>query len=518
MIKRKIAMMLILFSLAVPASQVKAATIQKNIHGTKKQVTVQKKSSNRKEHMLGIEGTITSLVKEKNSITVVIKGTSITEDGYNEIKLKINPGTNISDENNKTISLNDIKEGMTVKAYYPQGVTKSLPPQGVAKEIIITSKHNDIKLLTTEGNIVDINEIKNGIMATVQEKNTTNPFEGQIRLAINAETEIVNEVDGKKLTIDDIKDGIRIKAYYGPVVTMSIPAQSTAKKIIVVKEQKELYEVDCNIIDTFTIPNGIITYVQSQNESFLAFISEYSQIINEKDDKKLNINDINKNTKIKLYFNTRNSLINLRSYFPNICLAEKVVVKENVQLGLSSIEGKITEIIESKNNKMLLLENSNLNENSYKAIKLTINNDTEIINGLDGSKLSFEDIKKDTKILSFYGPMVTRSLPPISTAKKIIVLQNEKENLYCTEGKITEVFNKENGILTLIDGKKTDEIGFDNVKLNINNTTKILKQDGSELSYTDLKEGTKVKAYFGAKLTRSLPPIGNAQVIIVLED
>jgi len=45
------------------------------------------------------------------------------------------------------------------------------------------------------------------------------------------------------------------------------------------------------------------------------------------------------------------------------------------------------------NNMMIVLDGQPLSEGGYHKIKLTINKETEIVNGLDGTKLFYDDTK-----------------------------------------------------------------------------------------------------------------------------
>lgn len=57
----------------------------------------------------------------------------------------------------------------------------------------------------------------------------------QIHLIIGVWTEIIDETK-KELSIDDLEEGMKVRAYFGPVVTRSIPPISTAEKIVVIAE------------------------------------------------------------------------------------------------------------------------------------------------------------------------------------------------------------------------------------------------------------------------------------------
>ncbi|WP_406661778.1 YbaY family lipoprotein [Methanolobus sp. ZRKC3] len=57
----------------------------------------------------------------------------------------------------------------------------------------------------------------------------------EIELNVGVWTQITDE-DENELIIDDLKEGMKIHAYFGPAVTRSIPPQSSAEKIVVIAE------------------------------------------------------------------------------------------------------------------------------------------------------------------------------------------------------------------------------------------------------------------------------------------
>ncbi|MGM0471822.1 MAG: hypothetical protein ACQEQI_06025 [Bacillota bacterium] len=56
----------------------------------------------------------------------------------------------------------------------------------------------------------------------------------KIMLLVNEDTELVTENESSKIEIDDLEVGMKVKAYHREAVTMSIPPQSVATKIIIV--------------------------------------------------------------------------------------------------------------------------------------------------------------------------------------------------------------------------------------------------------------------------------------------
>jgi hypothetical protein len=61
-----------------------------------------------------------------------------------------------------------------------------------------------------------------------------------------------------------------------------------------------------------------------------------------------------------------------------------------------------------------------LSEISQSEIVLRVAADTVLVNG-KGEAVEIGSLVKGAKVIGFYGPMMTKSLPPIGTAVKVVV-------------------------------------------------------------------------------------------------
>ncbi len=163
--------------------------------------------------------------------------------------------------------------------------------------------------------------------------------------------------------------------------------------------------------------------------------------------------------------------------------------------GLYKMFGNATNI----ENNTILVEGEGL----YNQIKFNINEDTEIVD-LDGKKLSKDDITDLSKIVVYHDQKMTRSLPPIANAQKIVVA-----NFNVKDGKIAQITDVKNGKMFLI-GNMNDGINF-----NITDETVIVNETGQKLTINDLTKGADVEVYYGDIMTASLPPITNATKVVV---
>lgn len=67
----------------------------------------------------------------------------------------------------------------------------------------------------------------------------------------------------------------------------------------------------------------------------------------------------------------------------------------------------------------LTLENSNEGA-AYQKVVINVDEDTLILEAVNGESKTFADIQKDEALYAWVGPAMTKSLPPITTAKLIL--------------------------------------------------------------------------------------------------
>ncbi|MCY6371455.1 hypothetical protein [Clostridium ganghwense] len=387
-------------------------------------------------------------------------------------------------------------------------VTKTKVESKVDKELSKPSNSQKDKLapIEIEGKITNISESKGGIMALVKGSGVNT----EVKLVIDKKTEIVNQ-EGKKLDIKDLKDGIKVKAYYGPAATFSLPPISTAKKIIVMQEE-EFCTTLGKILNVSNNKNNISVHVKGDKsynaglDEIILNISEKTEIVNEIGEK-VSLEDLKEGVKVKAFYGPAVTLS-----IPAMSTAKKIIVIQHEDLCVTS--GEILNVRDSKNNIAVHVKGKRLDNVGLDEIVLNVSEKTEIVNQ-KGEKLSIKDLKEGTKVKGYYGPAVTCSLPAMSSAKKIIIVQ--EDNLMGTEGKILEIKGGKNSSMIHIKGKKLEKGGMDEIILHVKKDTKIVNEEGKKLTIEDLKKGTEVKAYYGPKLTRSLPAQGFAEKVVVSE-
>lgn len=161
-------------------------------------------------------GNISEISQEDGTFYVTVDNEN-KEEGYGTIKFNVSDETQVLDDKTRDfMDTKELKEGSTVEAFYEQDspMTRSIPPMTNAKAIIMrenTENQLGIKIDTFDSDFIS--------------------SDNSLQLNITKDTKIVDK-EGKELTKEDVVDKESI-VFYGPAMTMSIPGQSNAVKIIV---------------------------------------------------------------------------------------------------------------------------------------------------------------------------------------------------------------------------------------------------------------------------------------------
>ncbi|MCM1985908.1 hypothetical protein [Methanococcoides seepicolus] len=157
-----------------------------------------------------------------------------------DIYLKIGQETTIKDSNGNELTIEYLENGTRIEAYYGPATTRSLPPQSGAVSIVVLDedeKPGILQPVKTLGTILGTEKWTSSTMILLDEDDVEigEGYPCDIYLSIGQETTITDS-NGNELTIEDLTEGTRIEAYYGPMVTASLPPQSGTLKIVVLLE------------------------------------------------------------------------------------------------------------------------------------------------------------------------------------------------------------------------------------------------------------------------------------------
>ncbi|KGK99612.1 hypothetical protein LI82_01175 [Methanococcoides methylutens] len=156
-----------------------------------------------------------------------------------DLYLMIGEETTIADIDGDELSIDDLTEGTRIEAHYGPMTTRSLPPQSVAVSIVVLDEDvpTGPQPVKTIGTILGT-EVRSENTVLLLDQDDIDIGEGypcDIFLVTAQETTITDS-NGNELSFEDLTEGTRVEAYYGPMVTASLPPQSGTLKIVVLTD------------------------------------------------------------------------------------------------------------------------------------------------------------------------------------------------------------------------------------------------------------------------------------------
>lgn len=167
-------------------------------------------------------GNISEISKEDASIYITVDSKN-KENMHEKIKFIVSEETFVlSDKTLDFIEIEMLKEGMTIEAFYSKDapMTRSIPPMTNATSIVLRESSEENKLG------IKIDSFNKDLISS----------DNTLELSITDKTVIVDR-EGKKLIKEDILDQ-EVIVFFGPIMTLSMPGQSEAVKIILLEARK----------------------------------------------------------------------------------------------------------------------------------------------------------------------------------------------------------------------------------------------------------------------------------------
>lgn len=143
------------------------------------------------------------------------------------VRLVVNRRTTIRDEFGRQISVRELQEGMIVDAVFSAAMTRSIPPQAEAFQIVVVRREQ--RRNTTEGRIVQIDN-RAQFITTI----TGNNPSSIIRFNVTPSTLILDPL-GRRISLRNLVPGLRVRVHHAAFMTASIPPQTTAFEIRVIR-------------------------------------------------------------------------------------------------------------------------------------------------------------------------------------------------------------------------------------------------------------------------------------------
>ncbi|MEC0089057.1 peptidase [Paenibacillus macquariensis] len=355
----------------------------------------------------------------------------------------------------------------------------------------------------TMGQITDFVNDKTGKYVTVTGRGLTTADQSEIKLLITKHTKIIDS-KGKKVALKTIIDEQKVvKAYYGPKITKSIPALGSALTLVV--QNESFTAVDgkvTEVTDTGIVVTGKNIYTQFEDTIVLHF-AKNAKIIGQ-DGKSIKANEIKKGMSVKAFYGPAVTMSLPPQSTTNYVVVD-TTVEESVQEQAPGTDGIITNVT---NNKITVM-GSPMKNGGADYVILAVDKDTKIVNQ-DGNPLTLEALKADVRVDAYYSGVMAMSYPGQTHADKIVVKATETNKI---EGTIVASDRATKGQVYVNVGSDTT-INND-VILNITEDTKVISAIGGGIK---LEAGMKIIAYHSSIMTRSLPGITNAEIVIVTSD
>ena len=175
------------------------------------------------------DGLIENIDRDRNNTFVTISYADCMNCRRTEqtVRLVVGNNTLIFDERGNTIPASDLRTGMTVNAAFSSAMTRSIPPQATAFMIRIMRRPATENIVT--GRIVDVNR-QNRSFSTMSNNNPSS----LIRFNV-PEDAIILDMAGRPMNFSRLTPGLRVRVRHADFMTASIPPQTTAFEVRVLR-------------------------------------------------------------------------------------------------------------------------------------------------------------------------------------------------------------------------------------------------------------------------------------------
>ncbi|MCH5265852.1 MAG: hypothetical protein J1F02_08120 [Lachnospiraceae bacterium] len=172
---------------------------------------------------------IEEVSRERNTtfVTIAYSDCIRCAGATDSVRLVVNQDTVIQDERGRNIRASGLERGMTVDASFSSAMTRSIPPQAQAFFIRVTGRTNQTE--TTTGRIVGVNTRNNFILVMLGQ----NPSSA-IRFNISPDT-VILDLLGRRTRLSSLQPGFRVRVEHASFMTASIPPQTTAFTVRVIR-------------------------------------------------------------------------------------------------------------------------------------------------------------------------------------------------------------------------------------------------------------------------------------------
>lgn len=181
-----------------------------------------------------------------------------------------------------------------------------------------TKESSDKKELNSNivGEITSIKKTDKNTLILIEENIAGSEDKKQIVLYVDEETKIIDPVTNEEISLDDLNEGDKVRGFYGPKVTQSIPAKSKAEKIEVLKG----VDIKTGTISKIIKDENSRIFIGDRMNGMILNINENTKIVT-KDNKELRLENLKEGMNVEVF----HDLAVTRS-LPPISNARKIVV------------------------------------------------------------------------------------------------------------------------------------------------------------------------------------------------
>lgn len=201
---------------------------------------------------------------------------------------------------------------------------------------------------------------------------------------------------------------------------LQVSVSVNGKRIEIGSEAKEVESVKANGVIAGIINDGGRQGIQMNGagpDGVVLLVSEKT-VITDTYGEKVDFKDLSLGLDIEVQLSPQTML----SLPPQNHALEIKVLKNAEAKEWIGTSGTITDMVKEEKTSRITVKGFGMTEASPAEVVLNLSAETAIVDQ-NGKKLKADELKKDDKVLAFFSPVLTRSLPPIGNAVKIVVMK-----------------------------------------------------------------------------------------------
>ncbi|MEW9701680.1 copper amine oxidase N-terminal domain-containing protein [Paenibacillus sp. SI8] len=211
-------------------------------------------------------------------------------------------------------------------------------------------------------------------------------------------------------------------SFVNKVLHGSVTTQGNSLSISTDEQQKKIQVTGVITSITTSGDQGLI-HIQGIGTDGIVLNVGKDTVYRMLDDTKLSLSDLH----IGLTVSAEHSMIATMSLPPQTPTSRITVLDAKLQSDLIGTAGEIAEVRNDDSGKTsLLIKGTGLSDTSPSEVVLQLSDDTVLIRQ-DGEKIEKSALVKGAQVIGFYKPMLTKSLPPIGQAWKIVLDENKEK-------------------------------------------------------------------------------------------